>query len=85
MSDKPISDLRPHDRGHEHPDLQREYIRHIEAFASSLGHSPDTATGDDVRRFRFVQVDTFGAQRPNPHGTSLWKHAGDDGKHVRAG
>jgi integrase/recombinase XerD len=55
MSDKPISDLRRRmiadmtvrtfsDK------TQREYIRHIETFASFLGRSPDTATGDDIRR-----------------------------------
>jgi hypothetical protein len=49
MSDKPISDLRRRmiadmtirtfsDK------TQRDYIRHVEAFASFLGRSPDTAT-----------------------------------------
>jgi integrase/recombinase XerD len=43
----------PHDRGHDLSDkTQRDYIRQIEAFASFLGRSPDTATGDDIRRFR---------------------------------
>jgi hypothetical protein len=57
MSDKPISDLRRRmiadmtirtfsDK------TQRDHIRHIEAFASFLGRSPDTATGDDIRRNR---------------------------------
>ena len=27
---------------------QRDYIRHVEAFARFLGRSPDTATGDDI-------------------------------------
>jgi hypothetical protein len=56
MSDKPIGDLRRRmiadmtirtfsDK------TQRDYIRQVEAFASFLGRSPDTATGDDIRRF----------------------------------
>jgi integrase/recombinase XerD len=68
MSDKPISDLRRRmiadmtirsfsDK------TQREYIRQVEAFASFLGRSPDTATGDDIRRFQFAQVEQ-GAQPP---------------------
>ena len=31
---------------------QHDYIRHIETFAKFLGRSPDTATGDDIRRFQ---------------------------------
>ena len=31
---------------------QHDYIRHIETFARFLGRSPDTATGDDIRRFQ---------------------------------
>jgi hypothetical protein len=27
---------------------QRDYIGHVEAFASFLGRSPDTATGDEA-------------------------------------
>ena len=55
MSDKPISDL----RRRMTTDMtvrtfsdktQHDYIRHVEAFARFLGRSPDTATGDDVRR-----------------------------------
>ena len=59
MSNKPISDLRRRmiadmtvrsfsDK------TQHDYIRHIEAFARFLGRSPDTATGDDIRRFQFT-------------------------------
>jgi hypothetical protein len=68
MSDKPISDLcrrmiadmtiRTFSEK-----TQRDYIRHIEAFASFLGRSPDTAPGDDIRRFQFAQVEQ-GAQPP---------------------
>jgi integrase len=42
---------------------RRDYIRHIEAFASFLGRSPDTATVDDVRRFQ-VHLTESGAQPP---------------------
>src|ERR1700756_4794504 len=56
MRDKPISDLRRRmiadmtvrsfsDK------TQHDYIRHIEIFARFLGRSPDTASGDDIRRF----------------------------------
>ena len=68
MSDKPISDLRRRmiadmtvrsfsDK------TQHEYIRQIETFARFLGRSPDTATGDDIRRFQLAQVEQ-GAQPP---------------------
>ena len=29
---------------------QHDYIRHVETFAKFLGRSPDTATGEDLRR-----------------------------------
>ena len=62
MSDKPISDLRRRmiadmtvrsfsDK------TQHEYIRQIETFARFLGRSPDTASGDDIRRFQLAQVE----------------------------
>ena len=68
MSDKPISDLRRRmiadmtvrrfsDK------TQHEYIRQIETFARFLGRSPDTASGDDIRRFQLAQVEQ-GAQPP---------------------
>src|SRR5262249_47861932 len=68
MSDKPISDLRRRmiadmavrsfsDR------TRHDYIRHVETFASFLGRPPDTATGDDLRRFQLAQVEE-GAQPP---------------------
>src|SRR5215470_4067067 len=68
MSDKPISDL----RARMIADMtirtfgektRHDYIRHVEAFASFLGRSPDTATGDDIRRFQFAQIEQ-GAQPP---------------------
>ena len=68
MSDKPTSDLRHRmiadmtvrsfsDK------TQHEYIRQIETFARFLGRSPDTASGDDIRRFQLAQVEQ-GAQPP---------------------
>ena len=68
MADKPISNLRRRmiadmtirtfsDK------TQREYIRNVAVFAKFLGRSPDTATGDDVRRFQLAQVEQ-GAQPP---------------------
>ena len=72
MSDKPISDLRRRliagmtirtfsDK------TQRDYIRHVEAFARFLSRSPATATGDDIRRFQLAQVNE-GAQPPKMNG-----------------
>jgi len=69
MSDKPISDLRRRliadmtirtfsDK------TQRDYIRQIESFARFLGRSPDTATGDDIRRFQLAQVEQGGLCPP---------------------
>jgi integrase/recombinase XerD len=68
MNDKPISDLRRRmiadmtvrsfsDK------TQHEYIRQVETFARFLGRSPDTASGDDIRRFQLAQVEQ-GAQPP---------------------
>src|SRR6516162_8347420 len=68
MRDKPISDLRRRmiadmtvrsfsDK------TQHDYIRHTETFARFLGRSPDTASGDDIRRFQLAQVEQ-GAQPP---------------------
>ena len=67
MRDKPISDLRRRmiaDRSGASADkTQHDYIRHIETFARFLGRSPDTASGDDIRRFQLAQVEQ-GAQPP---------------------
>jgi hypothetical protein len=68
MSDKPISDLRRRmiadmtvrSIGDK---TQRDYIRHVETFTRFLGRSPDTASGDDIRRFQLAQVEQ-GAQPP---------------------
>ena len=57
MSDKPISPLRQRmiddmraRRFSE--DTQRDYVRNVRNFAAFLGQSPDTATKEDLRRFR---------------------------------
>ncbi|MGI9478642.1 MAG: tyrosine-type recombinase/integrase, partial [Hyphomicrobiaceae bacterium] len=42
---------------------KHDYIRHVEALARFLGRSPDTVTGDDLRRFQANQV-AQGAQPP---------------------
>lgn len=68
MSNSPISDLRQRmiadmtvrSFGDK---TKHDYIRHVEAFAKFLGRSPDTATGDDIRRFQLAQVQQ-GAQPP---------------------
>src|SRR5499427_3907448 len=72
MSDKPISDLRGRMIAHMtvrtfRDKTRHDYIRHIEAFARFLGRSPDTATGDDIRRFQLAQVEQ-GAQPPKMNG-----------------
>jgi len=68
MSDKPISDLRRRllqDMTNRNfgAKTQYDYIRHIETFAKFLGRAPDTATGDDLRRFQAGQI-AQGAQPP---------------------
>jgi integrase len=72
MNDKPIGDL----RGRMIADMtvrsfgektQHDYMRRIETFARFLGRSPDTATGDDIRRFQLAQVEQ-GAQPPKMNG-----------------
>ena len=76
MHDKPISDLRRRliadmtvrtfgDK------TRHDYIRHIEAFAKFLGRSPDTATGDDIRRQRGTRP-CWASPDPQPrHGGRL--------------
>ncbi len=68
MSNQPISDLRRRmlqDMAVRQftGKTQHGYIRHVETLARFLGRSPATATGDDLRRFQFQQVEQ-GAQPP---------------------
>lgn len=68
VSEKPISDLRRRmlqDMTNRNfgTKTQHDYIRHIETFTRFLGRTPDTATGDDIRRFQSAQL-AAGAQPP---------------------
>jgi integrase/recombinase XerD len=75
MSEKPISPLRR--RMIEDMSVrkfgektQHDYIRHIENFAKFLGRSPDTATGEDLRRYQVHQTAT-GAQPPSVNSSAV--------------
>ena len=66
--EKPITDLRRRmlqDMTNRNfgAKTQHDYIRHIETFARFLGRAPNTATGDDIRRFQAEQI-AQGAQPP---------------------
>jgi hypothetical protein len=70
MSNKPISDLRRRMTADMtirrfSEKTRRDYIRQIEAFASFLGRSPDTATGDAraASVLRSPPAARFGQQR----------------------
>lgn len=68
MSDRPITDLRRRmlqDMTNRNfgAKTRHDYIRHIETFAKFLGRAPDTATGDDIRRFQAEQM-AQGVQPP---------------------
>src|SRR5271165_678533 len=57
MSDKPISPLRQRmiddmTARRVKEKVQKDYVRHVRAFAAFLGRSPDTATSEDLRRFQ---------------------------------
>lgn len=62
MTDEPISELRRRMiedmtiRGFS-PDTQRDYIRHVKSFTAFLGRSPNTATGEDIRRYQLHQTE----------------------------
>src|SRR5438445_4130968 len=75
MSEKPISPLRR--RMIEDMSVrkfgektQHDYIRHIESFAKFLGRSPDTATGEDLRRYQVHQTAT-GVQPPSVNSSAV--------------
>ena len=66
--EKPISDLRRRmlqDMSNRSfgDKTKHDYIKHVEALAKFLGRSPDTVTGDDLRRFQADQI-AQGAQPP---------------------
>jgi len=73
MSEKPISPLRQ--RMIEDMTVRNfvektrnEYIRHVRMFTAFLGRSPDTATGEDLRRFQLHQTQT-GVRPPSINGS----------------
>ena len=45
-------------------DTQRDYVRFVSSFAAFLRRSPDTATGEDIRRFQVSQA-AGGMQPPS--------------------
>jgi len=47
---------------------QHGYVRHVKTFAAFIGRSPDTATGEDLRRFQLHQTET-GVQPPSVNST----------------
>jgi integrase/recombinase XerD len=49
---------------------RHDYIRHVEAFAKFLGRSPDTATGEDLRRYQVHQAET-GVQPPSMNSSAV--------------
>jgi integrase/recombinase XerD len=75
MSEKPISPLRH--RMIEDMSVRKfgekthhDYIRHIESFAKFLGRSPDTATGEDLRRYQVHQT-AAGVQPPSVNSSAV--------------
>ena len=63
-----------HDRGHDvrkfSEKTQHDYIRHVENFAKFLGRSPDTATGEDLRRYQVHQTEN-GVQPPSVNSSAV--------------
>jgi site-specific recombinase XerD len=47
---------------------RHDYIRHVESFARFLGRSPDTATGEDLRRYQVHQTES-GVHPPAMNGS----------------
>jgi integrase/recombinase XerD len=47
---------------------RNDYIRHVSTFTAFLGRSPDTATGEDLRRFQLHQAET-GVRPPSINGS----------------
>src|SRR3954453_3598345 len=45
-------------------ETQRDYIRFVRSFAAFLRRSPDTASGEDIRRFQVHQAES-GIQPPS--------------------
>jgi len=73
--DKPLTDLRR--RMQEDMAVRRfgektqhDYIRHVENFVKFLGRSPETATGEDLRRYQVHQVER-GVQPPSMNSSTV--------------
>ena len=49
---------------------QHDYLRHVEAFVRFLGRSPETATGEDIRRYQVHQVES-GVQPPSMNSSTV--------------
>ncbi|MGA7326387.1 MAG: site-specific integrase [Rhodomicrobium sp.] len=49
---------------------QSNYLRHVESFAKFLGRSPDTATGEDLRRYQVHQTGN-GVQPPTVNSSAV--------------
>ena len=47
---------------------RHDYIRHVESFAKFLGRSPDSATGEDLRRYQVHQTES-GVHPPAMNGS----------------
>jgi site-specific recombinase XerD len=47
---------------------RHDYIRHVESFAKFLGRSPDTASGEDLRRYQVHQTES-GVRSPTMNGS----------------
>ena len=45
-------------------ETQRNYVRDVGRFATFLGHRPDTATADDLRRFTTCAASKSSSARP---------------------
>ena len=76
LFEKPISDLRRRmlqDMTNRNfgAKTQHDYIRHIETFAKFLGRAPDTATGDDIRRFQSDKCARFTAAKDEHAGVCI--------------
>jgi len=50
--------VRKFDEKTQHDYIRHVYIRHVGTFAKFLGRSPDTATGEDLRRYQVHQAGT---------------------------
>jgi integrase/recombinase XerD len=73
MSDQPISPLRQRMLDDMNvrrfsPDTQREYIRAVKRLAAFLGHSPDTASAEQLRAFQ-LHLTESGARPPTVNTT----------------